>query len=249
MSTDLVETDLSKLTVHEISKNILNLEEALRIAAGALVGDALRTIISAYPASRDFADPQRFVDQAMVALEDFPALIINELANPKVGIVRDARFLPRIAELVKWCERRIVYWRLACDGAREVIAERERAAAIRRLERESAEAAREENASIAKAKEIEPEILHRLHQLAMRPSDRRPRRGEERARNTWQTNMAARLSRRPDLVEPYISILEQHPELVCWATEQENTYRGSGWAKLSLRMFDLFESRRASMRS
>ena len=64
----------------------------------------LALVIGSYRTSYD--EPKVFARQASAALEDFPADVLEELANPKVGIIRELKFAPSIAELVAWCERR-----------------------------------------------------------------------------------------------------------------------------------------------
>lgn len=247
MSNDLVllATDaLPNLPIKDLRRGISTLKADMSRSAGSLAGDALKRVIGAYPPPKDFANPQEFVDQAIMALEDFPAIIIQEMADPKVGIVREARFLPRIAELVKWCEGRITRYRLACSEAEYVLSHREREVTIRRLQEEADAAAAQDRARDEAARCIEPEILARLRNFTVWSPNRPRRAGEERAREAWQAAMAARLSRRPDLVEPYLTILAGHPELALWATERENSYRGSGWPDLSRRMCGMFEASR-----
>lgn len=215
---------LPRLSPDELQRAIVTVEAELSRPAGSLVGEALKRIIGAYPAPRDFANPQDFVDQAIIALEDYPAVIIEEMADPKVGIVREQRFLPRISDLVSWCEKRIWRYQLACGDAREAIAHQEREATIRELHEQAAEAARANEALEATAKQLEPELLKRLRALPVWSREGRPRVGEERARDEWQAAMAQRIARRPDLVEPYLAILIKYPALLLWATEQENAY-------------------------
>ena len=244
MSTELALLDgdnALRLTPAELQRGIAKVQAELGRRAGSLVGEALKQIIGAYPVPKDFANPHDFLDQAILALEDFPALIIEEMADPKVGIVREQRYLPRIAELVGWCEKRIRRYESACFDAQEAIMHQEREATIRQMQEEAAAAARESQAREEAARELEPEVLKRLKALPTWTRERRPRVGEERAKDEWQAAMARSLARRPKLVEPYLEILAEHPALLLWATEQENAYRGSGWPKLSHRMLQVFE--------
>jgi hypothetical protein len=64
----------------------------------------LALVVGSYRTSYD--EPKVFARQAAAALEDFPQAVLDELASPKVGIIRELKFAPSIAELVSWCERR-----------------------------------------------------------------------------------------------------------------------------------------------
>lgn len=72
-------------------------------ASRAVVHDCVHAILLGYR-TLDFPDAQAWVAQAVSALEDFPAVVLARLSNPKVGIVRVAKFAPAIADLVSWCE-------------------------------------------------------------------------------------------------------------------------------------------------
>ncbi|MFN3890642.1 MAG: hypothetical protein ACK4MV_09600 [Beijerinckiaceae bacterium] len=65
---------------------------------------ALALVVGSYRTS--YADDRVFSRQAAAALEDFPELVLEELASPKIGIIRELKFSPSVAELVDWCERR-----------------------------------------------------------------------------------------------------------------------------------------------
>lgn len=65
----------------------------------------LALVIGSYRTSYD--DQRVFARQAAAALEDFPPDVLNDLASPKVGIIRELKFAPSVAELVAWCERRL----------------------------------------------------------------------------------------------------------------------------------------------
>jgi hypothetical protein len=64
----------------------------------------LALVVGSYRTS--YADDRVFLRQAAAALEDFPKPVLDELASPKVGIIRELKFAPSVAELVAWCERR-----------------------------------------------------------------------------------------------------------------------------------------------
>lgn len=231
---------LGGISVEDLGRGITLLEAELARPAGSVIGQALERVVEAFPLPKDLASPQAFVNQAVEALEDFPALIIEELANPKIGIVRELRFFPRIADLVKWCEARIARYQYACNDARKELEHREREVTIRRLQEEAAAAAREEQAREEAAKVLEPEILARLKALPIGTTERPRRVGEERAAHDWQKAMARSLSRRPDLAERYLGLVAGDAELRVWTTERENRYRGSGWPDLSHRLGAMF---------
>lgn len=71
-----------------------------------VAAQALALVMSAYRSS--YADPKLFVRQASSALEDYPEQVLADLANPKIGLVRELKFAPSIAEMVEWCDKRQV---------------------------------------------------------------------------------------------------------------------------------------------
>lgn len=64
---------------------------------------ALKAIVACYRVV-ELAEPAVFLGGAVLAIEDFPSAVVDRLGSFKHGIVRQAKFLPTIAELVTWCE-------------------------------------------------------------------------------------------------------------------------------------------------
>lgn len=81
--------------------------DALNVHAGTKVAQKAVSYVMQAFRTPDLANPSAFVEMAVGALEDFPPLVLAELASPKTGIVRDSKFPPSIAELVHWCEARL----------------------------------------------------------------------------------------------------------------------------------------------
>ena len=64
---------------------------------------AVKAIVASYRVA-DLAEPAIFIAGAVTAIEDFPSVVIDRLGSFKAGIVRKAKFMPTIAEMVAWCE-------------------------------------------------------------------------------------------------------------------------------------------------
>jgi hypothetical protein len=119
MSRDLVlmPDALSGRSLTDMRTATRALGESLTRPAGSAGLAALKRICDAYPAP-DLVNPRAAVADMAAAIEDYPALVVEDLADPKIGIVRQSRFVPRIAELVAWCERRSGEYRAAYDQPR-----------------------------------------------------------------------------------------------------------------------------------
>lgn len=76
------------------------------MASEATVAKCLKVIFSGFPAMGNRDGLPEFSRLAMSALMKFPDRVIVDLANPHIGILQTARFLPSVAELVDWCHRR-----------------------------------------------------------------------------------------------------------------------------------------------
>lgn len=96
--------ELRALTVGDLRKVVSEAHRDLtRTATTETASKALRAVLAAYPAP-DLADPEAFLAQAAEALTTFPGIVVARMASPTFGVVRKCKFVPRIAELVEWCE-------------------------------------------------------------------------------------------------------------------------------------------------
>jgi hypothetical protein len=235
-------TTLANASPDEIRRGVAALKSELACPAGtAAAVSAVKRIVNDYR-TEDAVDAKALFQDLAEAIEDFPACIVAELQNPKVGILRTAKFRPNVAELVEWCERRLGCYERALERAHDVLRHHERA----ELERVAAEAAeaqwRERKAKEAAAARAEAAVQARL--AAMPQSHNRALRvGEQRAREAWEWAMAKALRGRADLIEPYLSILAENPDLRDFATTQENLYAGTGWPELCKRLLHSGESK------
>ena len=111
--------------VFEISERRSDVETAAK---------AVGVVMAAYRAGL-FTDAKSYLKLACAALEEFSPMILADMANPRIGIIRECVFPPSIAELVRWCEKRrderlfkdghwvgqdefLEFWKAYCDGER-----------------------------------------------------------------------------------------------------------------------------------
>jgi hypothetical protein len=226
---------LADRPIEEVRSAVVAMREAMQHPAAQATRAALKRIAAGYPAP-DVADPQVVVADMIAAIEDYPAVVVSDMADPKIGIVRSAKFPPRIAELVAWCENRLGDYRASYERAvshlrqRELEAEWDRRAAQVDAERGAREARG------AAAKEAEATVLRRLREMpAASAEPARP--GESFARERWQADMGrairARIERGgSDVSGKLLAVLDANPGFCVEATREENMYRNSGWPKL-----------------
>lgn len=96
-------------------------------AAGSQIARKAVSIVMQAYRTPDLTNPAAFVDMAVGALEDMPSIVLAELASPKIGIVRESKFPPTIAEMVQWCEERLKKHRLIAETGSLQIERRRRA--------------------------------------------------------------------------------------------------------------------------
>ena len=80
-------------------------------AAGSQIARKAVSIVMQAYRTPDLTNPAAFVDMAVGALEDMPSIVLAELASPKIGIVRESKFPPTIAEMV----RDLKSWSIGAD--------------------------------------------------------------------------------------------------------------------------------------
>lgn len=68
-----------------------------------LIARQAKVLLSAYRRD-DLADPDGFVAQLGVVLEDYPDAVIIAVTDPRTGLQRRSKWLPTIAEVVEACE-------------------------------------------------------------------------------------------------------------------------------------------------
>jgi hypothetical protein len=229
----------------EIRQVLAVAEAEMAQPAGPAAKAAVRKIMGAYPAV-DLPDPAAFLSQAVEAIEDYPLAVVNALASPKTGIVRASKFLPRVAELCEWCETQLRRCRNTLEGGRAALWEAERAEVAQRAAMEAAARGQRNPA------EIEADRVRMVERIDGLLADLRktnrggPRKpGSTGARSAWERAMCQRLRDRPDLVEEYMQILNERPDLCDFATEEERQCGGAGWPKLSERLLEIHSERRA----
>jgi hypothetical protein len=230
-------TTLASRSADEIRGAIAGLKAQLASPAGpAGARAAVKRIASSYR-PEEAIDPKALFADMAEAIEDFPARVIADLQDPKVGIIRVSKFRPVPAELVEWCEGRLRDYERALERAQEVLWRHERAD----LERAAAEAAEtqwiEREAREAEAARLEADVQATLAAMPQ-PHNRPLRIGEQRARQAWEWAMAKALRSRADLVDPCLAILADNPDLRDFATTAENRYARTGWSELSKRLFN-----------
>jgi hypothetical protein len=71
-----------------------------------LAREVVGIVVSIYP-PREMNDPATFLEYAVHALVGLPASAVVAMAHPQHGITRESKFLPSIAEMVQWCEKRV----------------------------------------------------------------------------------------------------------------------------------------------
>lgn len=204
------------------------------VAAGAQTArKAIAYVMHAYR-TPDLADPKAFVEAAAIALEDFPPLVLAELASPKIGIVRESKFPPSIAELVQWCEARLAKHKLVVESGSLFLERRRRAAEEAQRRIEDAERRRREQAEWdAGAPERErraAEAQALAAQAAAKHAEEQKRRNlEASARAAWTKAVFGRFKDDQVFVERLFSLSDEDQEE---ATKRELQQPGSGSAYL-----------------
>lgn len=165
-------------------------------AGNAVAKKAIAYVMRAYR-TPDLADPKAFVDAAAMALEEFPALVLAELASPKTGIVRESKFPPSIAELVQWCEARLAKHKTIAEAGSMRVYGLRRAAeqAQQRIEaaeqRRKQEAEWEAGAPERERRAKEAQALA-VAALAKKAEEDKLRKREADARAAWTRGIFAR---------------------------------------------------------
>ena len=70
------------------------------------IKQAALAIFSAYRRD-DFANPEVFLVELGVVLEEYPNEVIAHVASPRTGIVRTAKFVPSLAEIITACDEEV----------------------------------------------------------------------------------------------------------------------------------------------
>lgn len=195
---------------------------------------AVSIVMQAYR-TPDLTNPAAFVEMAVGALEEFPALVLGELASPKIGIVRESKFPPTIAELVQWCEERVKRHKLVAESGSLQIERRRRAKmdADYRLQvaaekqKFDAEWLALEPERVRKAKEAEIAIAAAAAKQAV--EDARKRRQAE-ARAAWMKAVFSKFVDDAAITERLCSLSEDEQDE---ATRRELEMPGAGSQWLS----------------
>jgi hypothetical protein len=62
-----------------------------------------RTIIRVYPKA-DAHDPEAYLTAIALVMSEYPRGVLDRLADPRIGIARRQKFLPRVAEIGEECD-------------------------------------------------------------------------------------------------------------------------------------------------
>lgn len=202
----------------------------LVVGAGAPVArKAIAYVMHTYR-TPDLADPKAFVDAAAVALEDFPALVLAEMASPKTGIVRESKFPPSIAELVQWCNDRLAKHKLVAESGSLFLERRRRAAEAARHKLADAERRAKEKAEWDAAAPERERMAKEAEALSIKAAARHAeemaaQRREAEARAAWTKAVFARFKDDAVFVERIFSLTDAEQEE---ATKLELQQPGSG---------------------
>lgn len=71
---------------------------------------AARQLAGSWPHARP-PDPDGFAAALAAALASYPLGVVQECADPRVGLARTREFPPTVAAIVEWCDRRVAYHR------------------------------------------------------------------------------------------------------------------------------------------
>jgi hypothetical protein len=231
VATDETAVSAGKQSIQRAAEAV-SLELGMRAGAGAR--QAITRVIRAFPTA-DFRDPVGLVSDMVEALEDYPAIVVSAMADPKTGIVRSAKFLPRIAEMIDWCDRELA----AIKG----IVANAQSALWRMSEAERyAKAAADRAANRDEWNKREAMLSKMVRRLANRGKDMNAL--EAKARCDWEKAMCDKLADRPDLVEEFAAILESQPDLIDMATKEERRSPRNGWPTLSHELTKIYYAKR-----
>lgn len=64
---------------------------------------AVRSIMRVHPRT-DVDDPQAYALAAAAIMSEYPAEVLKRVSDPRTGIVRHLKFLPRLAEIAEACD-------------------------------------------------------------------------------------------------------------------------------------------------
>ena len=222
---------LWRAEISQLAPLVADAEREMAHKAGtAVASKAMRLVMAAYR-TPDLVDPVKFVDCAVQAIEDFPAIVVARLASPKTGIVRECKFPPTIAELVKWCESAEAPMKGSIESAcRQIERQRSAAESARIQIEQAAERARQKAEWDAAAPERE-RLAEEAQKLAERAVNARAReeaikRRRDTARANWTKAFFGALNGQPDeVLERAFALGDDEQEQ---ATEVELKAPGTG---------------------
>lgn len=225
---------LLSVDVEAVNELALAAEHQVTRSAGpAVARKAIRLVLSAYR-TPDLFDPAAFVELAVQAIEDFPECIIVELASPKTGIIRDSKFCPTIAEIVKFCDdKRTLYLErtgFVFKRIANIEQAKQRAELELRLAADKARADAEWKAQEPERHRKAAEAEKAIREAAIRRDiEDAKRRKEADARAAWTKAMFARFANDGQVLERLYSLTEDEQ---LEATKRELDSPGAGSAYL-----------------
>lgn len=221
---------LQDATVEDIQPLVEQAWREVTVPGGYIVARKAVTVVMQAFRTPDLANPAAFVDMAVGALEDFPAIVLAELASPKIGIVRGLKFPPTIAELVQWCEDRLAKHKETANGGNRVVQLRISAKldaewkVQEAASRAKAQAEWEAGAPERKRKAEEAERLVRAAALKQAAEEAAQKR-EREARAAWMKAIFTRFVDDAAITEKLCSLTDEEQDE---ATRRELQMPGAG---------------------
>jgi len=232
---------LGEASLEELREIVAVADAQFAERGGDLARSAIKRILRPYPAP-DVDDPRALLEDMVESIEDYPAFVLEALQSPKAGILRECKFRPNIAEIVSWCDQCLRQGTELVEQAREALDWKEHEGTMRALEAAAEAQCRAAQLREAETARFQGEVKEALVRMRLPNRPRRP--GESSARERWETAMAKALGERPDLIPGYLRLLSEDPDLCHFATQQENTYSGTGWPELSKALSGRYTSSR-----
>lgn len=69
--------------------------------------EAALLLLQSFYSSTAVDNPEAFNRAGAAALADYPEELVAAMVSPRTGIVRESKWLPSIAEMIRWCEERL----------------------------------------------------------------------------------------------------------------------------------------------
>jgi hypothetical protein len=83
---------------------------------------AARRLTGSWPHARP-PDPDGYAASLAAAFAAYPLGVVEECADPRVGLARSREFPPTVAAIVEWCDRRLTYHRGMVKWGQNIVEE------------------------------------------------------------------------------------------------------------------------------